>query len=160
MNQRNTWLTSSDEDLFKSCRMQAYKASGHGGQKVNKTSSAVRIVHEPTKIEATSSESRSQHENRHHALWKLRLKIAMEIRSDISFPIDNFDIGMSNPRYPLFVAQLLDELHRHGFRLAESAKSLGLSTGQLVRLLERDPELWQKVNSGRRNNGMKQLIAS
>jgi len=138
--------------------MQAFKASGHGGQKVNKTSSAVRIVHEPSGIEATSSETRSQHENRHHALKKLRMKIALEIRSEEKSAIDNFQISMSNPAYPLFVALLLDELHRFGFRLAESAKSLGLSTGQLVRHLERDPELWQKVNSERKTNGLKQLL--
>jgi len=150
----------TDEELFRSCSMQAFKASGHGGQKVNKTSSAVRLIHEPTKLETISSETRSQHENRHHALKKLRMKIALEIRSDDITGIDNFEIGMSNPRYPLFAALLLDELHRYAFRLAESAKSLGLSTGQLVRLLERDPELWQKVNAGRKANGLRPLISN
>ncbi len=158
MNQRNTWLMASDEELFRSCRMQAFKASGHGGQKVNKTSSAVRIVHGPTGIEATSSESRSQHENRHHALRKLRMRIALEIRSEDRTAIDNFEIGMSNPGYPLLVAMLLDELHRYGYRLAESAGAVALSTGQLVRLLERDSELWQKINSGRKTNGLRPLV--
>ncbi len=158
MNQRNTWLLASDEELFRTCRMQAFKASGHGGQKVNKTSSAVRIVHEPTGIETTSSESRSQHENRHHALTKLRMRIALEIRSDEKNKIDNFDISVSNPRYPLIVAYVLDELDGHGYRLAESAAALCLSTGQLVRFLEKDPELWQKINSGRKAVGLKPLI--
>lgn len=155
---RNSWLLASDSELSKSCVMQAFKASGHGGQKVNKTSSAVRLVHGASGIEATSSESRSQHENRRHALRKIRMRIALEIRSDARATIANFGISMSNPAYPLLVAILLDEFHRAGARLADSAKSLGLSTGQLVRLLERDPGLWQEINSVRKSNGLKPLV--
>ena len=53
-----------------------YKSSGPGGQKKNKTESAVRIKHLPTGIIVTAAESRSQHENREKALERLRGRLA------------------------------------------------------------------------------------
>ena len=155
---RNKWLEMSDEELSALCKMQTFKSSGPGGQKVNKTSSAVRLIHKPTGIEVTSSESRSQHENRHHALKKMRMKIALEIRSDEKKGIDNFEISVSNPKYPLFAALLLDSLDDYGFQIRDCAKFLGLSTGQFVRLLGKDPEIWRKVNSERKARGLKTLV--
>ncbi len=155
---RNKWLEMTDEELSPLCKIQAFKSSGPGGQKVNKTSSAVRAVHIPTGIEVTSSESRSQHENRHHALKKMRMKIALEIRSEEKKGIDNFEISVSNPKYPLFSALLMDALDNYGFQIRDCAQFLGLSTGQLVRLLGKDPEIWRKVNAERKTKGLKPLI--
>ena len=155
---RNKWLEMSDEELSALCKMQAFKSSGPGGQKVNKTSSAVRLIHNPTGIEVTSSESRSQHENRHYALKKMRMKIALEIRSAGEKGIDNFEISVYNPKYPLFAALLMDSLDDYGFRISDCAQFLGLSTGQFVRLLEKDPEIWRKVNSERKTIGLKPLF--
>ena len=155
---RNKWLEMRDESLSAMCRMQAFKSSGPGGQKVNKTSSAVRLIHNPTGIEVTASESRSQHENRHCALKKMRMKIALEIRSDGKKRIDNFEVSMSNPKYPFFAALLLDSLNDYGFQLRGCAQFLGLSTGQLVRLLEKDPVIWRKVNAERKTIGLNTLI--
>lgn len=65
-------LRDSDIDF------QAMRASGPGGQHVNKTDSAVRAIHRPTGLVATAQEQRSQHANR--KLAKLKLAMLLEER--------------------------------------------------------------------------------
>jgi peptide chain release factor len=61
-----------DEDIT----YQAMRASGPGGQHVNKTDSAIRATHKPTGLVASAQEQRSQHANR--KLAKLKLAIMLE----------------------------------------------------------------------------------
>lgn len=60
-----------DEDI----EMQVYRASGAGGQHVNKTSSAVRLIHKPTGIVVASQQERSQFQNKDNCMKMLRARL-------------------------------------------------------------------------------------
>ena len=71
-DERNAMLTAEDDVLIRDCELIMQKGTGNGGQKINKTSSAVRLRHRPTGIAVSANEERSQSRNRHIALRKLR----------------------------------------------------------------------------------------
>ena len=64
-----------DDVLWDQCDIDLFVASGPGGQHRNKTESGVRLVHRPTGTMVTATERRSQHENRSHALARLRERL-------------------------------------------------------------------------------------
>ena len=153
------WLELTDEALLSQCEVHVYRASGPGGQKRNKTSSAVRLRHGPTGLIVTAVESRSQHENRSRALRRLRQAIALSQRNRVdpttgSLPAyaaalarwPGLRINRRAPDYWLIVQHVLDVLFACQAGLAEAARALHLSTGQLVAFLRRDPKLSEQAN--------------
>jgi hypothetical protein len=150
-----------DEHLFaRQCRVDAYAASGPGGQKRNRKYSAVRIVHPETGLSVVCVETRSQNLNKLTAFRRLKKAIALHLRQDAPaaqfrlhqdlqpiFSQDNAgQINPKNPLYPLFCAALLDALFAAEGRVSDAARLLAISTGKYSRLLGSDRDLFVAAN--------------
>jgi hypothetical protein len=164
------WLELADGELLAQCEVDTYRASGPGGQKRNKTSSAVRLRHCPTGLIVIAEESRSQHENRARALLRLREAIALGRRNTID-PAGpppacvaealarnaGLRVSRRNPDYFKVVQYVLDVLAAKGGSVADTAAIVGVSTAQLVRFLRCDVKLWAEVNRMRAESGQRPL---
>lgn len=171
---RCTWTGLDDEELLRRCAVDTYRASGPGGQKRNKTSSAVRIRHLPTGLMVIAEESRSQHENRVRALRRLRQALflqirdplpakalspeAMQQREDYALGADGrIDLGCKDKRFWPMVGLALDVLQAVEARVSDAASALGVSTANLVDFLRQDVKVWQEANALRQRFGQKPL---
>src|SRR6266566_1459576 len=83
-SRRAVWVKLTDSQLLAQCEVDTYRASGPGGQKRNKTSSAVRLRHLPSGLIVIAEESRSQHENRVRAQKRLRQALYLKLREELS----------------------------------------------------------------------------
>lgn len=169
---RDDWLRADDATLLAGCEVDTYRASGPGGQKRNKTSSAVRLRHTSTGLLVIAEESRSQHENKARALRRLRLAIALSIRENIASPdalanvfqpyrtaAGRIEISPRNGGYPLVIAFVMDIVQAHLGRLADAASALNVTTAQLSRFLTNDAKLLAAVNQIRIAAGQKPIAA-
>ncbi len=173
---RSSWTSLSDTQLLAQCEIDTYRASGPGGQKRNKTSSAVRIRHPPTGLIVIAEESRSQHENRARALKRLRQALYLKIRVDLPAatlgpesiqqledfkdgrrPDGRLELGRKDPRFWPAVGVVLDVLAAVEARVSEAAAALGISTGNLIDFLAVDPKVWEQANHLRTRFGHKPL---
>ncbi len=68
-------IPETDEALLAQCRVRAFRATGPGGQGVNTTDSAVRIVHLPTGVTVTCRRERSQLLNKRTCIERLRERL-------------------------------------------------------------------------------------
>jgi hypothetical protein len=165
------YVSLEDHELLSQCLVDTYRASGPGGQKRNKTASAIRLRHEPTGVSANAVESRSQHENKAKALKRLRLSIALKIRRHVE--IDGYEpsellrscisrsgkfaIGRRDERYYAVVWEVVDLLFACKMQVSTAAQKLGLSTANFSAVLRNDPPVWRRVNELRKDEGLSSL---
>jgi RF-1 domain len=170
---RIDYLIASDDGLIAQCEVDRYRASGPGGQHRNKTESAVRLRHKLTGISAIGEDSRSQSENKLHAVRRLRSALALEVREPVF--LENFT---PSARLAAFVAagtaplgaktrltgeywaaigELLDLLVANNLEIGTSAQRLGITTGALSKLLLHDESVGRALNDLRRAKNMRPL---
>jgi hypothetical protein len=173
---RSHWALLTDEQLLAQCEVDTYRASGPGGQKRNKTSSAVRLRHPPTGLLVIAEESRSQHENKARALRRLRKALYLKLRTPFTpeemtpekfamhrdyGPARNGEgrlhLSAKDARYWPAVGVVLDVLLAQQGRLSDAAAALGTTTANLGDFLRLDEKVWEQVNQMRLQFGHKPL---
>ena len=155
-SERNAMLTAEDDALLRDCEFIMQKGTGNGGQKINKTSSAVRLRHRPTGIAVSANEERSQSGNRHIALRKLRYEIAVRVHAEPSgadFSLLPSPSPANHARLILWTAELFDRLAASDFDLARTAALCGASVSRLERAMRKYPQVWRSWSESRRKNG-------
>jgi len=170
MSTRSTWTSLNDGQLLAQCEVDTYRASGPGGQKRNKTSSAVRLRHLPSGLIVIAEESRSQHENKAKAQKRLRRALFLELREPIAGDVlqhpdyatardgdGRLNLRVKDPRFWPAAGVVLDVLVAVESRVADAAKMLSTSTANLIAFLQTDPKLWQVANQLRSRFGRKPL---
>ena len=155
--------------LLAECDVDTYRGPGPGGQKRNKTDSAVRLRHKPTGLIVIASESRSQAENRTRALKRLREALALRIRHEVAANgrpdaimacIDKtgrLNVGRRDARYLSAAGAMLDLLAAHEGSVGDVAKRLGLTTGNVSGFLTGDEDVMTEANRIRAAFGLKPL---
>jgi len=160
---RTTWAALTDEQLLAQCQVDTYRASGPGGQKRNKTSSAVRLRHPPTGLIVIAEESRSQHENKAKALQRMRQALFLHLRDPVVnihpeaiVTLPDFapardaegrlNLRVRDPRFWPAAGVVLDVLLATNGQVSTAAEALGTSTANLIDFLATDPKLWQEAN--------------
>ena len=119
--ENDTEIEINPEDI----RVDTYRASGAGGQHVNKTSSAIRITHNPTGIVVQCQDERSQFSNKDRAMKMLKskllsLKIEEQMKKLAEIRGDVKEIGWgSQIRSYVFCPYTLVKDHRTNFEVGD-----------------------------------------
>ena len=159
-----------DDKLLAQCEVHTFRASGPGGQKRNKTDSAVRIVHRPSGVTVIANESRSQHENRARALKRLRKALTLRLRRPVEAngvpPAvasvigrdGRLRVGQRDVRYLPAAGAVLDLLQATSGSVSEAAQRAGVSTANLSSFLTADEDLLVEANRLRAAFGLRPLV--
>ena len=120
-------------------RVDVFRASGHGGQNVQKNSTAIRITHLPTGIVVTCQNERSQHRNRESAMRVLEARLierelARHAEEQAKIKGDHVSAGWSNQirSYVLHPYKMVKD-HRTGYETSDAAGVLEGNLDELMR---------------------------
>lgn len=170
---RSKWTSLTDAQFLDQCDVDTYRASGPGGQKRNKTSSAVRLRHQPSGLIVIAEESRSQHQNKARALRRIRNALWIELREsiDVEKAIDHprltavrnadgrFTAQPRSAEYLPAVAVLLDVLDATKAAIRDAAQFVGTTSANLIDFLGADEQVWRAVNQLRARHKQSPLHA-
>lgn len=155
------------ESLLAECTVQRTRGSGSGGQHRNKVETAIVVTHTPTGIRGEASERRSQEQNRQMAIFRLRLKLAVEARHPASdsptelwqsrCTLGKIVLNDQHDDFPALLAEALDQLAASDWQPSDAAERLGVSSSQLIKLCKQHPPAFQLVNQKREAMGLKRF---
>ncbi len=160
----------AENKLLKQCELQFGRTSGPGGQHRNKVETAVSITHTATGVIGQATERRKQYDNRRNAIRRLRLKLAVHVRTSVHptrhqpNPLwvsrrqgKQMSINPKHKDYPGLLAEALDVIIARKFDVAGAAGLLGISMSQLTKLIRHTKHAQAIVNEGRQERGLPPL---
>jgi hypothetical protein len=157
------------EELLAACETQFVRRSGPGGQHRNKVSTGVVLVHRPTGVKAEASERRSQAENRTAACFRLRVNLALDVRTkrqatDAPSPLwrsrcrgGRIKVSSTHEEFPSLLAEALDVIAVSRFDPKLAGERWGCTASQLVTFLKKEPRAMLQVNAARSALGLHPL---
>lgn len=157
------------EALWQQCEWGRSKGGGPGGQHRNKVETLVWITHTQTGVEAHAGERRSAEENKRVALARIRLALAVQVRTPVPLgevrselwlrrcPDGGSGIISCSPThadFPAILAEAMDVTHACGQDVKKASLRLGCSMSQLVKLLKDHPPAILRLNEERAARGL------
>lgn len=166
----------SSEELAKELRYEATRSTGPGGQHRNRVATAIRVYHLPSGLTAMGTERRSQLENKIEALFRLRRKMALQLRSPIDDNLlaapglfqqpeawksrlrkSRISVNPTHEEFPALLSAVLDRLAADEDDLDRTAAAFGVSKSQMIKFLGLETAALGGLNDRRQARGQRPL---